>query len=127
MIKKATTKASPKEPIREWQIQSALVKWARLRGLLLISIPNAGKRSLHGGCREVTMGLMAGASDLFLAMPSRSGLIHGFWIELKIPGKVPTTSQQHFFEAVRSQGYHADWYDDWQKAAQAIEKYLNHM
>jgi hypothetical protein len=72
------------------------------------------------------MGLMAGASDLFLAMPCASGSIHGFWIELKVPGKFPTTSQQHFFEAVRTQGYKADWYDDGKKPLKRLRLICTH-
>lgn len=98
------------------------MKWATLQGLLLISIPNGGKRSLAMASREKAMGLKAGASDLFLAHPNR--LYHGYWIELKVPGKKPTSTQHQFMSRVRVQGYKAEWFDDWIAAKESIEEYL---
>jgi hypothetical protein len=108
--------------IKEWQIQAALVKWARMKGLLLMSIPNGAKRSLATTSREKAMGLLPGASDLFLAHPN--ALYAGYWIELKVPGKRPTDLQYEFMTKVRNLGYCADWFDDWIKAKQSIETYL---
>ena len=104
-------------------VQKPLVQWARLMGLLLISIPNGSKRSLALGKHEVAMGLLAGASDLFLAMPNRD--YHGYWIELKVPGKHPTGNQYTFMEKVRNNGYKAEWFSDWLEAKKSIEEYLN--
>jgi hypothetical protein len=107
-------------------IQKPLVAWARSIGLLLIAVPNGAKRSLAMGTHEVAMGLLAGASDLFLAMPGRSNgmCYHGYWIELKSPGKRPTGNQYVFMERVRSQGYKAEWFDDFAKAKESIEEYI---
>jgi hypothetical protein len=119
-------KIKPKAPrsIRplEKHQQMALVKWARNFGLLLISIPNAGKRSYFLGQQERAMGLTAGVSDLFLCMPN--GKHHGYWIELKSKGKKPTELQLDWIDKVRSQGYKAEWFDDWVKAKESIEYYL---
>ena len=68
------------------------------------------------------MGLMAGASDLFLAMPS--GGYHGFFVELKAPSKKPTMLQLEFMDKVRQHGYWSDWFDDWLKAKVNIIEYL---
>ncbi len=109
--------------IKEWQIQAALVKWAKLKGLILLSIPNGAKRSLAATSREKAMGLLPGASDLFLAHPN--ALYGGYWIELKVPGKKPTALQMEFMKKMKKQGYHANWFDDWIIAKEAIEYYLD--
>jgi hypothetical protein len=121
----AITKTTPTKItcIKEWQIQAALVKWARLKGLMLLSIPNGAKRSLATTMREKAIGLLPGASDLFLAHPN--ALYAGYWIELKVPGKKPTALQTEFMEKVKKQGYEANWFDDWVKAKHSIEDYLN--
>ncbi len=62
---KAKRKKDPYETT-EFQIQSNLVQWARLQGLPLISIPNAGKRSYWQGEKEVRMGLTKGFDDMAL-------------------------------------------------------------
>lgn len=110
----------------EWQIQASLVKWARLQGLLLLSIPNGAKRSYAMASRERAIGLLSGACDLFLAMPGRLNgiLYHGYWIELKVPGKIPTSTQNQFMRRVRVQGYKAEWFTDWVAAKESIEEYL---
>lgn len=113
----AKTRGNP-----EFHEQAALVKWARLNGLLLISIPNAGKRSLWMAQKEKAMGLTVGASDLFLCRPSNQ--YHGFFIEMKSKGKKPTQSQCDFFSQVRALGYCAEYFDDWEKARESIENYL---
>ncbi len=102
--------------------QMALVAWARANNLLLISIPNAGKRSYHTGQKERAMGLTAGVSDLFLAMP-RNGYA-GYWVEMKSKGNKPKPLQYEWLDKMRQQGYKADWYDNWENAKSAIEKYL---
>lgn len=105
--------------------QIALVKWARLKGLILISIPNHGKRTVWGGRREKDMGLTVGVSDLFLSMPNK--YFHGFWIELKSKGKFPTDLQYAWLIKMRAMGYCADWFDDWEKAKIAIEFYVSEL
>jgi len=111
----------------ESSIQIAIVQWARLQGLLLLSIPNHGKRSPWLGERERLMGLMAGASDLLLAMASGCGKYHGFFLEIKAPGKKPTALQLEFMEKARAQGYKAEWFDDPDEAISDIKEYLSGM
>jgi hypothetical protein len=93
-----------------------------MNNILLISIPNGGKRSYWAGRQEVAMGLTAGVSDLFL--PVVTDVYPGFWIEMKAPGNTPRIEQYHWLRMMRDQGYKAEWYDDWEKAKLAIEDYL---
>lgn len=109
-------------PTEEWKHQVSLVKWARFKGLLIISIPNHGKRTVWSGNKERQMGLTAGVSDLFLVHPNKTK--HGYWIELKAKGKEPDSRQYEWMRKVRLQGYSADWFDDWEEAKNAIEIYL---
>lgn len=102
--------------------QLALVQWARLKGLLLISIPNSAKRTAWGGEREKALGLHPGASDLLLI--NAWGGYGGFFIEMKAPGKRPRPDQYQFLERVRTLGYASDWYDNWEIASWSIENYL---
>lgn len=106
----------------EYMIQAALVKWARLQRLPLISIPNHGKRTAWAGEQEVAMGLTKGVSDLFLARPN--GYLHGMWIELKSKGRSPTVEQYDWLNGMESEGYRAVWYDNLDDAIAGIKNYL---
>lgn len=106
----------------ESKIQRAIVQWARLQGLPLISIPNHGKRSLWAGRNEVAMGLTKGVSDLFLARPV--GYYAGMWIELKAKGKKPTVEQYEWLEIMLKEGYHAVWFDNIDDTKRGIVDYL---
>lgn len=106
----------------ERTIQCEIVDYIRSMGLLVHSIPNHGKRSVIGGYIEKRMGLMPGASDLFLAEPNHR--YHGFYIEIKSPGNEPTDAQFEFGVQVKSRGYHWDWFDNVETAKLAIQKYL---
>ncbi len=107
--------------------QMALVKWARMHPKIgrmgLIKQTNEGRSSVIAGARMNAMGRVAGTVDLFLAIPNRQ--YHGFWIEMKAPGKKPTQEQLEFLSKMLERGYQADWYDNWEKAKEDIEDYLN--
>lgn len=102
--------------------QIKLVSWMRSMGFLFTAIPNGAKRSAITGHIERSMGLTAGVSDLFLAMPSKH--YHGFWIEMKAPGKKPTDLQYEWMDKARKQGYKAEYYDCYEEARKAVEDYL---
>lgn len=116
-------KAKAKRSHIEQGIQTALVDWAQQRGLFLFSIPNHGKRSAFGGLLEKRMGLMPGASDLFLSISRKE--YHGFYIELKSPGNKPTESQYEFCRRAMIEGYKWQWFDNFNDAQQAIMDYLS--
>lgn len=113
----------PSRDVSEKYIQMSLVKWARLNGILLMSIPNHGKRNYWTGQQEVAMGLTKGVSDLFLPM-MRLGY-GGFWLEMKKPGSKPRPDQYDWLDKMREQGYMTGWYDNWEVAKKAIEVYLS--
>jgi hypothetical protein len=106
----------------EQGLQIKLVAWALALDLPLISIPNAGKRSLQDGSIQKALGLRKGVSDLFLAKPSRG--FGGYWIEMKAPGKKPRPEQYQWLDEMRANGYKAEWFDDWEKARESIIDYL---
>lgn len=89
---------------------------------LLIHIGNERHCSAQQGSLLKIMGVRAGCSDLFLAMPTRN--FPGYWIELKAPGKKPSESQIEFLRRMKEVGYATDWFDDWGKAKNSILKYL---
>jgi len=103
-------------------LQIKLVSWIKSRGYRALSIPNKGKRSYWTGQKEVAMGLWKGASDVFLTKMSKG--YGGFFIELKSPGEKPRPEQVEFMEIMRSEGYKAEWYDDFDVAKNAILDYL---
>lgn len=122
----------------EHQHQVALIHWARAVALTpatdvipgskvadyLLAIPNGGKRSsAREGARLKAEGVKPGVSDLLL--PLRRGGYAGLWLELKAPGKKPTTAQTEWIDRMNAAGYFATWCDDWAQAAAVITEYLN--
>lgn len=103
-------------------LQIKLVSWAKDLSLDMNSIPNHGRRSYWEGQKQVAMGLTKGVSDVFLSH-MRQGY-GGYWIELKAKGKEPTFEQYAWIAKKRKDGYKADWFDDFDKAKQAIEQYM---
>jgi hypothetical protein len=98
----------------------ALVKWCHMNRLLIIHLANEGKRA-PWIAKEI--GIVKGAADYFLPYP-RNGL-GGAWIEMKPPKGKPRRSQEVFLELMRRNGYAAQYFDDWKKAADYIEQYLH--
>jgi len=100
----------------ENQEQRALVKWVKLQPKLrefIMKLDNEGKRTPGQGWNAKLMGLLPGASDLFLAYPS--GGYCGCWIECKrnkkyTPSQMKTESwinQEIFQNNMKSVGFHA--------------------
>jgi hypothetical protein len=103
------------------------MKWAKYHPVCrenLFHIANERMTSPRQGAMLKTMGVVAGIADLFLMVPV--GRLAGYWIELKAPGKKPSLGQAAFLSRARLNGYAADWFDDWEKARDAIEHYLAH-
>lgn len=109
---------TPKERVG----QKKLVAWLRENGILVMSIPNGAKRSRFSALHERAMGLLPGASDLFIAVSNRR--YNGYFVEMKRKGRKPTPVQYKFMEDVRKNGYAADWFDDWEKALESVKDYL---
>lgn len=97
----------------ERQLQAKCITWFRYQypqfARLLISIPNGTRftgsdrtRAIMGK-RFKEEGMLPGASDLFLFVPS--GELHGLAIEMKMPKGVQSPNQHLFEAAVVEQGY----------------------
>jgi hypothetical protein len=77
------------------------------------------------------MGMVKGASDLLLAIPS--GSYHGLWIEMKRDKVYPPSArltdtwvaQEEFINYQRTQGYAAHFVFGWLHGKKLIEQYLN--
>jgi hypothetical protein len=120
----------------EHEHQVALVAWANAVKLpaaddvapgstvgdLLLAIPMGGKRNPREAARLKAEGAKAGVSDLLL--PLRRQGFGSFWLEMKAPGEKPSAKQRAWLEAMRLAGHRAEWFDDWTRAAEAIQNYL---
>jgi hypothetical protein len=90
----------------ESYIQKSIMQWVTahpvLRGFV-IHIPNEGKRTSRYGKSLKDMGMRAGVSDLFIAMP-RHGY-GGAWLELKSKNGIVSEAQKEFLEDMAIQCY----------------------
>jgi hypothetical protein len=121
----------------EHQHQVALINWAHRAklapaadvepgttiGHYLLAIPLGGYRNPREAARLKAEGAKPGVSDLLL--PLRRGGFGSLWLEMKAPGNKPTPLQRAWLERMRRAGYRAEWRDDWQKAAELIQDYLD--
>lgn len=106
--------------------QIALFDWIRLKPDLspyAFSIPNESKRSVITGAILKRMGLRAGVSDLFIAIPRTPH--HGLFIELKAGKNKATPSQLEFIKDMRSQGYRAEVCVGCDEAIKLITEYMS--
>lgn len=115
-----TRKNSP-----ESQLQQACVKWFRLSypTHVLFSIPNEGKRALSTASRMKAEGLLAGAADLFLALPKKTH--HGLFIEMKRHNTFQTDKQKKFQYDVTKLGYLYYICKSFDEFQRLIESYIN--
>lgn len=107
----------------EHDIQAALVEYLNLLDKLVHSIPNEGQRSPRTGKRMKDRGLLPGVLDLFLAEAERG--YHGFYLEVKEPGKKPSPLQYVFMHKARANGYYANWCDNVDDGLRMINWYFN--
>jgi hypothetical protein len=110
--------------------QRALITWWDYahRGFgvpkkMLFAVPNqGGKGREREGGQLKAMGLRAGVSDLFLAVP-RGGYA-GLFIEMKTPKGRVSEEQKEFQAHAIAQGYWATVARGWDQARAEIESYL---
>lgn len=109
--------------------QQRLFQWARMTAGarpeldLLYHIPNEGKRSVKTGARMKAEGLKKGVPDVCLPV-ARSGC-HGLYIELKRERSGRATPEQvAWMDALMAEGYAVSLCHGWERAAEAIEAYL---
>mgnify|MGYP000861699717 FL=1 len=116
----------------ERQLQAQCVAWFRYQypqfERLLVSIPNGTKfigsekqRAIMGK-RFKDEGMLPGASDLFLFVPS--GELHGLAIEMKLPKGVQSDNQCLFEAAIIEQGYGYVMPRTFEQFVKAVNMYL---
>lgn len=90
--------------------QIAAMDWLRLQhsniALHTLHIGNERKASYYAGYIMKRMGVLKGASDLFMAWPN-SGY-HGLFIEVKSKVGRPSPEQKAFIGRMRDVGYKAE-------------------
>jgi len=116
----------------ERKLQAKCILWFRLQypnfARLLISIPNgtrftgSEKQRAIIGKRFKEEGMMPGASDLFLFVPS--GELHGLAIEMKTPKGTQSPNQALFEAAIVEQGYGYVMPKTFEQFQQAVKMYL---
>jgi hypothetical protein len=116
--------------ISEESLQIAFFEYVRIKAIsdpryeLIFSIPNqrAGKIA---GYRMKLAGQKKGASDIFIAVPSKN--YHGFFLELKTLRGKASPEQIDFIKATTAQGYYALILatDSLQEIIDTVEAYLN--
>lgn len=91
----------------EHNLQVACVKYFKLKyptlSKLMFSVPNGGTRNKREAVSLKEEGLLAGVSDLVIAIPNKEN--HGLFIEFKTSKGVQSSSQREFMQSVRGQGY----------------------
>lgn len=91
----------------EHRLQVACVRWFRYMypefKKNLFAVPNGGMRSIKTAALLKKEGVLAGVSDLVLALPTEQ--YHGLFIEMKIKPNTPTTAQKEFGQAMERTGY----------------------
>lgn len=88
----------------------------------MFHIPNGGNRNLKEAARFKKEGVRAGVPDIFLSV-ARQGF-HGFYIEMKAPGKKMSEKQKEWKEQLESEGYKHSVHTDWEAASKEIIEYL---
>ena len=91
---------------------------------------NEGKRTPAQGAQAKSMGLRPGASDLFIAWPTKT--YHGLWLEVKRNKKYTTSerntdtwkAQESFIEEMKSVGFAGEFCYGWIDGKRIIESYL---
>jgi hypothetical protein len=105
-------------------MQCTLIAWCRAQRSALrlaIHIANEGKRSPRGGAQLKREGMRSGVVDIFVPMAVAGW--HGYWLELKAPGKKPTPNQFAFLDDMALQGYATGWTDNLDVAMKLLADY----
>ena len=132
---KPQQKSQPKAPRKheEHDIQVSFVsmfawKYPLLKGTLF-AIPNGTKLSggetkrKLAGKRLKDEGLLPGAADMFLSIPS--GPYHGLYLETKTPAGKQQENQKQFQKIVQVHGYRYEVYRSPEEGIDIVTDYLN--
>jgi len=91
-----------------------------------MSIPNGARRSLRGGAAQKAAGLMSGAPDIFIPVPTKSR--HGLFVEMKRSRYgVVSQLQKECIEMLNRYGYTAEVAAGCDAAVKILENYLRDM
>lgn len=109
----------------EEQEHLALMEWVNLNPFIrehLIHVPNGGSRHVLEAKKLKKMGVKAGVSDFFLAIPVYG--FHGLWLELKNAKGKLSDPQRYWLNLMIKQGYAAGLAFGWIDAKGIILQYL---
>ena len=88
----------------ESQIQRAIVTALRLRGLIVVAIPNGGHRRRTEAAIMKGEGVVPGVPDLCVPMPSARTV----WLEVKAPKGRVTDAQDQMHARLRMLGHRVE-------------------
>ncbi len=108
--------------------QIAAMDWLRLQHPAIaehtLHIGNERKASYYAGYIMKRMGVLKGASDLFMAWPS--GGFHGLFIEVKSMVGRPSPEQKAFIERMRAVGYKAEICYGAEEVINTMKEYISY-
>lgn len=108
--------------------QIAAMDWLRAQhpniAEYTMHIGNERKASYYAGYIMKRMGVLKGASDLFMAWPS--GGYHGLFIEVKSKIGRPSPMQKAFIERMRAVGYKAEFCYGADEVINTMKEYINY-
>jgi hypothetical protein len=129
---------SPSNPKgrKEWREQEDIYRWTQTVQLLkghVMMIGNEGRRTVVQSAVAKRMGLLSGASDLFIAKPV--GIYHGLWVECKQNRKYTPSErstdhwkrQEAFQDRMRAVGYKAAFAYGADDGIKIIQTYLDNV
>ncbi len=107
--------------------QIAAMDWLRAQhpniALHTLHIGNERKATYYAGYIMKRMGVLKGASDLFMAWPV--GGFHGLFIEVKSKIGRPSTEQKAFLQRMKDVGYRAEICYGADEVINTMKDYLN--
>ena len=106
----------------EHQLQCAIVQYCDLMHWPVFHVPNGGARDRITGAILKRQGTRAGIPDLFLPIAARN--MHGFFLELKAPGKHPSAAQQEWIMLLNNNGYLVQVHNNLGQAMDALDWYM---
>lgn len=111
----------------EDHLQACCVQWFRAQypQKIIMAIPNGGKRHIGTAMRLKKTGVLSGCPDLLI--PHASNGFHGFFIEMKAPGKRSKTSpaQKTVIAKLLEEGYLVEVIDDFKDFVDAVKGYMS--
>ncbi len=106
----------------ELQEQVAVVEYCDLHGIVIVHIPNEGKRSVVTGAQLKRAGMRPGFPDLFL--PYSRGKYHGLFIEMKYGNGKTSADQEWWLATLSREGYAVCVCYGFDVAVRRIREYL---